>query len=241
MLETVREYGLERLEAAGDEAGTIRQAHAAYFAKLAIDARADLAAGVPATVRSMHAEDANLRAMVTYLLESGDAETALRVVGGSLSEYWGTVGGEVSVVRDWLGRAFQHGGGVSAEARAWGLFGIFMVVTIQQGDLAEAKRAATEEHELALALNHPLLTVKSRQHLSMFAASEGRMEDAIALASEALRLARTLTDRDEPGWSLCILANMQSLRGDEEAAKTALEEAVQTSGQLVVCRVRPRP
>jgi tetratricopeptide (TPR) repeat protein len=176
----------------------------------------------------MHAEDANLRAMVTYLLESGDAETALRVVGGSLSEYWGTVGGEVSVVRDWLDRAFQHGGEVSAEARAWGLFGIFMVVTIQQGDLAEAKRAATEEHELALAVNHPLLTVKSRQHLSMFAASEGRMEDAIALASEALRLARTLTDRDEPGWSLCILADMQSLRGDEEAAKTALEEAVQT-------------
>jgi tetratricopeptide (TPR) repeat protein len=152
----------------------------------------------------------------------------LRAVGGSLSEYWGTVGGEVSVVRDWLSRALQHGGGVSAEARAWGLFGIFMVVTIQQGDLAEAKRAATEEHELALALNHPLLTVKSRQHLSMIAASEGRMEDAVALASEALRLARTLTDRDEPGWSLCILANVQSLRGDEEAAKTALEEAVQT-------------
>ena len=228
MLETVREYGLERLEAAGDEAGTIRQDHAAYFAKLAIDARADLSAGVPATVRSMHAEDANLRAMVTYLLESGDAETALRVVGGSLSEYWGTVGGEVSVVRDWLGRAFQHGAGVSAEARAWGLFGIWMVVTIQQGDLAEATRAATEELELALALNHPLLTVKSRQHLSMLAASEGRMEDAVALANEALRLARTLTDRDEPGWSLCILANVQSLRGDEEAAKTALEEAVQT-------------
>jgi tetratricopeptide (TPR) repeat protein len=122
----------------------------------------------------------------------------------------------------------QHGGGVSAEARAWGLFGIFMVVTIQQGDLAEAKRAATEEHELALALNHPLLTVKSRQHLSMLAAREGRVEDAVALASEALRLARTLTDRDEPGWSLCILANVQSLRGDEEAAQTALEEAVQT-------------
>ena len=53
MLETVREYGLERLEAAGDEAPTIRQGHAAYFAKLAIDARADLSAGVPATVRGL--------------------------------------------------------------------------------------------------------------------------------------------------------------------------------------------
>jgi predicted ATPase len=226
MLETVREYGLERLEAAGDEAGAIRQGHAAYFAKLAIDARANLSAGVPATVRSMRAEDANLRVMVANLLERGDTETVLRVAGGSLSEYWLAVGGEISVVRDWLSRAFQHGRGVSAEARAWGLFGIWMV-TIQQGDLAEAKRAATEEHELALALNHPLLTVKSRQHLSMLAASEGRMEDAVALASEALRLARTLSDRDEPGWSLCILATVQSFRGDEEAAKKALEEAVQ--------------
>ena len=64
----------------------------------------------------------------------------------------------------------------------------------------EAKRAATEEHDLQLALNHPLLTVKSRQHLSMLAAVEGRTEDAVALANEALRLARTLSDRDEPGW-----------------------------------------
>jgi predicted ATPase/class 3 adenylate cyclase len=227
MLETVREYGLERLEAAGDEAGSIRQGHAAYFAKLAINARADLSAGVPATVRCMQAEDANLRAMVTYLLESGDAEMVLRVAGGSLSEYWAAVGGDVRVVRDWLGRALQHGGGASAEARAWGLFGIWMV-TSQQGDLAEAKRAVTEELELALALNHPLLTVKSRQHLSILAAREGRVEDAVALASEALRLARTLTDRDEPGWSLCVLASVQSLRGDVEAAKTALEEAVQS-------------
>ena len=31
MLETVREYGLERLEAAGNEGGTIRQGHAAIF------------------------------------------------------------------------------------------------------------------------------------------------------------------------------------------------------------------
>ena len=80
----------------------------------------------------MQAEDANLRAMVTYLLESGDAETVLRVVGGSLSEYLFAVGGDVSVVRDWLGRAFQHGGGVSAEARAWGLGGIWMVTSLRE-------------------------------------------------------------------------------------------------------------
>jgi tetratricopeptide (TPR) repeat protein len=178
-------------------------------------------------VRCLQTEDANLRAMVSYLLESGDAETVLRVVGGSLTEYWFAVGGELSVVRDWLDRAFQHGGEVSAEARVWGLGGIWMV-TMQQGDLGEATRAATEELELALAVNHPLLTAKSRQHMSVLAALEGRMEDALALANEALRLVRTLTDRDEPGWSLCILANVQSLRGDEEAAKTALEEAVQS-------------
>ena len=67
------------------------------------------------------------------------------------------------------------------------------------------------------------------------------MEDAVALASEALRLARTLTDRDEPGWSLCILAYVQSFRGDVEAAKIALEEAVQTFRSVGVCGVRPRP
>jgi non-specific serine/threonine protein kinase len=227
MLETVREYGLERLEVAGDEAGTIRQSHAAYFAKLAIAARADWKAGVPATVRSMRAEDANLRAMVTYLLEIGDAETVLRVVVGTLIEYWPEFSGDVRVVRDWLDRAFHHGEGASAEARAWGLFGICLV-TMVEGDLAEAKRVATEELALALAVNHPLLTVKSRQHLSMPAASEGHMEDAVALASEALRLARTLTERDEPGWSLIVLGYMQSLHGDVEAAQTALEEAAQT-------------
>ena len=145
MLETVREYGLERLEAAGDEAGTIRQGHAAYFAKLAIDARADLSAGVPATVRSMQAEDANLRAMVTYLLESGDAETVLRVVGGSLSEYWFAVGGEVSVVRDWLeprvparGRSLCRGKSVGA---GWHLDGDHPAGRSRRGQTSGDRRA----------------------------------------------------------------------------------------------------
>jgi predicted ATPase len=109
MLETIREYGLEQLAGHLGEEAEVRQAHAAYFTDLAITARVGSNVGVLETIRRLEAEEDNFRTMLAHLLATGDAETALVVVGGTLVDYWTVVGGQFGEARSWLDRAFAQG------------------------------------------------------------------------------------------------------------------------------------
>ncbi len=83
MLETVREYALERLSESSEEQAT-RDAHAAHALVLA--ERAHAAMDSPeehAWMERLTTEHDNLRAALTWSLERGDAETVLRI-GGAL-------------------------------------------------------------------------------------------------------------------------------------------------------------
>ncbi len=79
MLETVREYALERLEAAGEEREA-RHGHAAYYLALAEEARQELT-GPRQTewFDRLENEHDYLRAALSWSLERGDAETALQM------------------------------------------------------------------------------------------------------------------------------------------------------------------
>src|SRR5262245_54461552 len=70
MLETIREFALERLAASG-ETEPIRRAHAEYFARLAEAAEPMVNSGRRrARLRQLDAEQANVRAALEYALES---------------------------------------------------------------------------------------------------------------------------------------------------------------------------
>ncbi|MDQ3222794.1 MAG: helix-turn-helix domain-containing protein, partial [Gemmatimonadota bacterium] len=150
MLETIREFALEILRQHTEEAEALRLAQTAFFADLALAAWTELSAGVPEAIRRMGADEDNLRAMLAQLLETGDAETALRVAGGSLSLYWTAAGGQFTEARVWLDRAFREGAAASTTARAWGFSGLALV-TLFQGDFVAAKTAAIECRALAQA------------------------------------------------------------------------------------------
>jgi predicted ATPase/DNA-binding CsgD family transcriptional regulator/transcriptional regulator with XRE-family HTH domain len=88
MLETIREYGLERLAESGEEAA-VRRAHALYMVQLAEDAEPHLtsAARAPWLAR-LDAELDNIRAALAWSqMEGGDAELGLRLAG-ALHWYW---------------------------------------------------------------------------------------------------------------------------------------------------------
>ena len=87
MLETLREYGLERLAEEG-ELEAVRTAHARYFAALADEADPHLRR--PEQLEwyaRLHAERENLIAALRSLCESGDARRALRMAV-SLGWFW---------------------------------------------------------------------------------------------------------------------------------------------------------
>jgi len=89
LLETIRAYGLERLEESGEEEAS-RRAHAAHY--LALAEQADSAVKGPdslAWLARLEAEHNNLRAALAWACKHGEVEIGLRMVGG-LAYFWYT-------------------------------------------------------------------------------------------------------------------------------------------------------
>ena len=87
MLETIREYGRERLERSGELEST-RRAHSAYCLVLAEEGAANMApAQRDGWLSRCDAEHDNFRAAIEYLIESGKAEWGLRL-GSALFWFW---------------------------------------------------------------------------------------------------------------------------------------------------------
>jgi predicted ATPase len=103
MLETVREYALERLEA-NREQKEARHGHAVYYLALAKDARPELT-GPRQTewFGRLESEHDNLRAALSWSLERGNAETALQM-NAQLWWFW-YKRGHLSEGRRWLEEA----------------------------------------------------------------------------------------------------------------------------------------
>jgi hypothetical protein len=88
LLETIREYATEQLEASEEEAA-VQQGHAHYFLRLAEEARPHLY-GTERDIwlERLEREDANLRAALAWSKANQDAvEIGLRLTG-ALSWYW---------------------------------------------------------------------------------------------------------------------------------------------------------
>jgi predicted ATPase len=94
LMHVLREFGLERLEGAGEMA-LMREAHAAYYMTLAEEAEPQVLNALPqGSVGQLAAEHENLRAALTWWLERAEqigdqeaAERALRLCG-ALSGFW---------------------------------------------------------------------------------------------------------------------------------------------------------
>lgn len=105
MLETIREYARELLEASG-EVTAIRQGHADYYLGLAEAGEAELkSVAQEAWLAQLEAEYANLRAALRFALESKQIETALRLCG-ALKRFW-IIHGHLSEGRRWAEEAVQ--------------------------------------------------------------------------------------------------------------------------------------
>ncbi|HYP20585.1 MAG TPA: NB-ARC domain-containing protein, partial [Chloroflexia bacterium] len=117
MLETVREYALERLEESG-ESEVLHRRHAAYFLKLAEEEeRASQGPLQRAWLDRLETEHDNLRAALSWSLTSqGDTEMGLQL-SGVLSHFW-YVREHHSEARMWLQRALERpSGAIAARAK----------------------------------------------------------------------------------------------------------------------------
>jgi tetratricopeptide (TPR) repeat protein len=166
MLETIREYGLERLAETGDVTAA-RAAHAAYFLGLVEAAGPHLrAADQLPWLRLLRAERENLNSALNFACDAGDADTALRIGAGMMLPLaiWGDQGQSADV----LGRALALPDPGPPDARAM-VMAVRMILMMFSGsglptpreldDLAASIDAAQESHRPEVALVGPILTI----------------------------------------------------------------------------------
>jgi hypothetical protein len=114
MLETLREYALEQLEASG-EAGEVRRRHAAIFLTLAERGWTELRGPRQAewAVRLDHDHD-NVRAALGWALAAGSGQAAFALrLAAAHAVYW-ALRGHLAEGRRWLAAALEADAGVGA-------------------------------------------------------------------------------------------------------------------------------
>lgn len=221
MLETIREYGLERLAAHGEET-TVRGAHAAYFLAFAEDAAHDFCAGAGqhAAIARLADEHDNVRQALAWALEQADPESLLRLTG-ALWQFW-TIHGHTNEGQGWLERALARGAHAPPAARAR--------VLIASGRLAWVRgqfATATRRLEQAVALEPDPFDRCEALNALGDVAREGRdYARAEAWLTEAITVGRAHEDWFHLGASLHNLGIVELERGEHERARAALEEGL---------------
>jgi excisionase family DNA binding protein len=185
MLETIREFGLERLAASGEETGA-RRAHAVYFLALAEAVEPALFGPDQERWRALLGlEEENLRAALAWF-EAADATEAGLRLAGALTFFWVT-GSRFAEGRRWLEGGLARADGVSAPVRATALLATGFLAHYR-GD--EAAAVGLLEEGLALARTGGASFNLAFGHFArgIVAEDSGDYAPAVALLSEAVAL-----------------------------------------------------
>jgi predicted ATPase len=218
MLETVREYALEKLKASREEALT-KRAHAAYCLVLAEEEATEPSGAEGAEWLERFAfEHDNFRASLEWLTETGDAEWGLRL-GAALFRFW-EMREYLAEGRDMLGKLLKLAGAAApTKARARALFAAG-VLAGEQGDYASADALIRESLDIARRLRDEQGVAVSLNALAVNARDRGDVAVARSLFEESLVLWRELGDQKAVARSLSNLANVVKLQGDYARARS---------------------
>ena len=181
LLDTLREFGAERLDPAG--AGRLRALHRDYYLSLAERAAAGyMTAGQEAWLAKLGVETANLRVALDYSLAApGEAHAGLRMIR-LLLPYW-LMTGQFTEGRRWHDLARPAAG--TASDSAWSRYGAG-VLAVQQGDFAAGGPLLAQAAELAAGRGDEDLAVRVSDALGILAFYSGDLVTAQAEFEAAL-------------------------------------------------------
>jgi predicted ATPase len=222
MLETIREYALERLDAC-DEGPQARRRHARTCADLVDEMAPRLQSwDMAAAADHLQLEHDNLRAALGWSIKN-DPELALRLAAG-LAEFW-RLRNYDSEGREWQARVLAR---TEACARSlWRLRATVLTdagrLALRQGDYRDATRLIEESLELWRALGddhgraYALLVQGTAVH---WQEDYARVH---ALADECVVLFRNADDRLGLANAYFLLGQSESAKGDLEGTRAAYE------------------
>ncbi len=222
MLETIRAFGLEQLEAGG-EAEVTRRRLAAWCLALVEQPYSGLFDARSPWLIRLEAEHDNVRAVLTWALEQGEAETAQRLVG-ELARFWIVRGYLVEGrVRAERALAMSDQTPVAIRAKALSTVG-FLVWSLGDYHRAAQMLEAGLAHWRELGDDRSIASTLWR--LGIVAEDQGAYDRATALHEEALALFRAMDDRAGIAWVLNALGAVAYEQDDTVRAAGLFEEAV---------------
>ncbi|MDQ3705961.1 MAG: tetratricopeptide repeat protein [Chloroflexota bacterium] len=224
MLETIRQYALERLAESGLEARA-RAAHAHYYRKLAETAEPELkGAGQAAWLDRLEAEHDNLRAAMSWFAERGEAQCGLQMAG-MLWRFW-YVRGYFSEGRRWLSQFLSTPGAETRNTtRAKALNGAGNLA-YNQADYPTAEGLHEESMSISKELDDRLNFAASLNNIGIILRRRGEYARARLMFEEAIEVNRTIGN---PHWQAINLNNLGNVlfdQGDYVSARAYQEESL---------------
>ena len=219
LLETLREYGLERL-AAGADAAVTRQRHAAHFLALTETAAARMRGpDLLSWLTRLDEDNDNFRA--AFAGDGLDAQGRLRMAA-ALTEYWDRRS-HYGEARQSLSEALAASNEPSS-VRATALRGLALMAWAQS-DFDEAFARCHESLKMCRLLGDATGEVLSLEQLAQISYQRENLEQAREFAGEALALAQPLNDPKLLARCLFRLGVIDMFEGKQADAVQNLESA----------------
>ena len=221
LLETVRQYALEKLGESG-EADAVRSRHRDYYTSLAAAVDAPAGSDYEQRLDQAETEIDNLRAAFAWSRENSDTALAL-TLASSLQPLW-QARGRVREGLTWFDSVLTHevaqDAEVAAAIRARALADKAVIDLV----LGAADSVDRAQQALALArdIDDPAVLARALTACGLTAAYNAEL--AGAYFAEAIELARALDDRWRLSQILAWQANAAIAAGDPIAARAAAEE-----------------
>lgn len=222
MLETIRDFALERLEASGEE-DEIRRRHAMVFVALAELAQPHLLGAHQTTwLDRLEREHDNLRAAVAWAIERAQAEVAMRL-GAALWRFW-QMRGHLHEGRDRLGTILALPGTVEQPKERAKALEAAGGIAYWQADFAAAERLYEESLAIQRQRGSTADIANALYNLAfVFVVPQADINRGRSLLEESLALYTEAGDRASIARAHWALASAYQSLNDYQTARVHLD------------------
>ena len=235
MLETIREFAVERLQESG-EGEQLRRLHAEHFLALAEEAEPHLRGDPEDWLDRLEREHDNLRAVLDRLQAAGETQLVLRLAGalqrffylrGHLAEGWRRLSAA-------LDADHRH-----TPARAKALYGAALLA-LDSGNAARMMALAEEALALNLELGDPSGAAFSRLQLGHSTMDSGDLPRALRLFEQCVQEFRELGDDHHTVLASYIVGFIHHQLGERELARDLYQVNLRRAREIHDIRVEAR-
>jgi len=203
LLETIRDYGRERLDGRAD-AAEVRNAHAAWIEALVRKAEPELLGADQAVwLARVDEELENIRAALAWCVETADRGRGLRIATGLARFCYAR--SHLTEARTWLAGLLPADPGLPGEEAAGVPAALVWAAAFasDQGDYDEAETLARQGLQLAVAWGQPGIEALSQNVLGNVARNKGDVLEAVGCYQKGLEVFTS----QEDGWGMSLSLN----------------------------------